>query len=57
MAIQAAETLTPATVLAELSACDHAEKAAAARRLQLAVAWAELHPAIADQPYDKWSTP
>ncbi len=53
MAIQAAETLTPATVLAELSACDHAEKAAAARRLQLAVAWAELHPAIADQPYDK----
>ena len=53
MAIQAVERLTPETVLAELHACDHAEKSAAARRLQLAVVWAELHPAIADQPYDK----
>ncbi len=40
-------------VLAELSACDHAERAASARRLELAVTWAELHPGIAAQPYDK----
>ncbi len=53
MAIQAVEQLTPKSVLAELHACNHTEKAAAARRLKLAVIWAELHPAIADQPYDK----
>lgn len=53
MAIPAVEQLTPATVLAELAACDRAEKAAAARRLELAVRWAELHPAITHQPYDK----
>ncbi|MFT3969129.1 MAG: HNH endonuclease signature motif containing protein [Micropruina sp.] len=53
MGIQAAERVTPAAVLAELSACDHAERAASARRLELAVAWAGLHPGIAAQPYDK----
>lgn len=30
-----------------------AEKAASARRLELAVIWAGLHPGIALQPYDK----
>ncbi len=53
MGIQATQRLTPVAVLAELSACDHAEKAAAARRLELAVVWAGLHPGIAAQPYDK----
>lgn len=53
MGIAAAERLAPATVLAELAACDHAEKAASARRLELAVMWADLHPGIAEQPYDK----
>ena len=53
MGIAAAQRLTPVTVLAELAACDHAEKAASARRLELAVVWAGLHPGIAAQPYDE----
>ncbi|MFT4224942.1 MAG: HNH endonuclease [Micropruina sp.] len=53
MGIQAAEMVTPTAVLAELSACDHAERAASARRLELAVTWAGLYPGIAAQPYDK----
>ncbi len=53
MGIAAAERLAPVAVLAELSACDRAEKAASARRLELAVIWAGLHPGIAAQPYDK----
>ena len=51
--MQAAGKVAPATVLAELCACDQAERAASARRLELAVIWAGLHPGIADQPYDK----
>ncbi len=47
------EMVTPTAVLAELSACDHAERAASARRLELAVTWAGLYPGIAAQPYDK----
>lgn len=53
MGIVAVERLAPETVLAELAACDHAEKAAAARRLELAAIWARLHPGVAEQPYDK----
>lgn len=53
MEIQAMEMVTPTAVLAELSACDHAERAASARRLELAVTWAGLYPGIAAQPYDK----
>ncbi len=53
MGIAAAERLAPVTVLAELAVCDRAEKAASARRLELAVIWAGLHPGIAAQPYDK----
>ena len=53
MGIAAAERLAPVAVLAELAVCDRAEKAASARRLELAVIWAGLHPGIALQPYDK----
>ena len=53
MGIAAAERLAPVAVLAELAVCDRAEKAASARRLELAVVWAGLHPGIAAQPYDK----
>ena len=53
MRITAIERLAPDAVLTELAACDHAEKAASARRLELAVTWAGLHPGIAEQPYDK----
>ena len=53
MGTAAIERLAPDAVLAELAACDHAEKAASARRLELAVLWAGLHPGVAEQPYDK----
>ena len=47
MGIGVQEMATPQLVLAELHACDHAERAASARRLELAVIWADLHPGIA----------
>lgn len=52
MGIGVQEMATPQLVLAELHVCDHAERAASARRLELAVIWANLHPGIAAQPYD-----
>ena len=51
MAIGAAERLTPSGVLAELRACDLAERAASARRLELACLWADLHPQLTDLPF------
>lgn len=42
---------TPEGVLAELRACDRAERAAGAQRLGLACAWADLHPIVRDLPY------
>lgn len=51
MAIEAAERLTPSGVLAELRACDLAERAASARRLELACLWADLHPQLTDLPF------
>lgn len=56
MADEAAQHSTPAAVLADLRACDQAERAASAARLQLACAWADLHPAINDLPFAS-STP
>ncbi len=53
MGIGVQEMATPQLVLAELHACDHAERAASARRVELAAAWADLHSGIASQPYDK----
>ena len=57
MAIGAVERLTPSGVLAELRACDRAEREASARRLQLACLWADLHPSITDLPFASTAGP
>lgn len=50
MEAAAFEQMSPVYVLAELRACNLAERRAAARRLQLAARWADLNPGIEALP-------